>query len=142
MARAILPVNLYTEWYWKNDLHNLLHFIGLRSDSHAQYEIRVFSDAMAKSVKEVAPFAWEAYQDYAVGGLRFSKIEQNILEKKANSLSNGNDIKLSSFGSFLIKRKKSRIGRNPKTKIEAVISERNVVIFRPSMQLKNKINTD
>ena len=82
MARAILPVNLYTEWYWKNDLHNLLHFIGLRSDSHAQYEIRVFSDAMAKSVKEVAPFAWEAYQDYAVGGLRFSKIEQNILEKQ------------------------------------------------------------
>ena len=46
LARAILPVNLYTEWYWKNDLHNLLHFIGLRSDSHAQYEIRVFSDAM------------------------------------------------------------------------------------------------
>ena len=69
-------------------------------------------------------------------------IVQNILEKKANSLSNGNDIKLSSFGSFLIKRKKSRMGRNPKTKIEAVISERNVVIFRPSMQLKNKINTD
>ena len=69
-------------------------------------------------------------------------IVQNILEKKANSLSNGNDIKLSSFGSFLIKRKKSRIGRNPKTKIEAIISERNVVIFRPSMQLKNKINAD
>ena len=82
LARAILPVNLYTEWYWKNDLHNLLHFIGLRSDSHAQYEIRVFSDAMAKSVKEVAPFAWEAYQDYAVSGLRFSRIEQNILEKQ------------------------------------------------------------
>ncbi len=47
LARSILPVNLYTEWYWKNDLHNLLHFVGLRSDSHAQYEIRVFSDAMA-----------------------------------------------------------------------------------------------
>ena len=46
LARAVLPVNLYTEWYWKNDLHNLLHFIGLRSDSHAQYEIRVYSDAM------------------------------------------------------------------------------------------------
>ena len=81
LARAILPVNLYTEWYWKNDLHNLLHFIGLRSDSHAQYEIRVFSDAMAKSVKEVAPFAWEAYQDYIINGLKFSKIEQSILEQ-------------------------------------------------------------
>ena len=82
LARAILPVNLYTEWYWKNDLHNLLHFIGLRSDGHAQYEIRVFSDAMASYVKKVAPFAWEAYQDYVVKGMRFSKIEQSILEQK------------------------------------------------------------
>ena len=84
LARAVLPVNLYTEWYWKNDLHNLLHFIGLRSDGHAQYEIRVFSDAMASFVKEVAPFAWEAYQDYVVKGMRFSKIEQNLLEKKTS----------------------------------------------------------
>ena len=82
LARAVLPVNLYTEWYWKNDLHNLLHFIGLRSDGHAQYEIRVFSDAMASFVKEVAPFAWEAYQDYVVKGMRFSKIEQSLLERK------------------------------------------------------------
>ena len=81
LARSILPVNLYTEWYWKNDLHNLLHFIGLRSDSHAQYEIRVFSDAMAESVKAVAPFAWEAYQDYVVKGMRFSRIEKNLLER-------------------------------------------------------------
>ena len=82
LARAVLPVNLYTEWYWKNDLHNLLHFIGLRSDGHAQYEIRVLSDAMASYVKKVAPFAWEAYQDYAVKGMRFSKIEQSILQRK------------------------------------------------------------
>ena len=81
LARSILPVNLYTEWYWKNDLHNLLHFIGLRSDSHAQYEIRVFSDAMAESVKAVAPFAWEAYQDYIIKGMRFSRIEQSLLER-------------------------------------------------------------
>ena len=82
LARSLLPVNIYTEWYWKNDLHNLLHFIGLRSDSHAQYEIRVYSDAMAESVKAVAPFAWEAYQDYVVHGMRFSRIEQNLLEKQ------------------------------------------------------------
>ncbi len=82
LIRSLLPVNLYTEWYWKNDLHNLLHFIGLRSDSHAQYEIRVFSDAMAESVKKVAPFAWEAYQDYVVHGMRFSRIEQDILERQ------------------------------------------------------------
>ena len=82
LIRAILPVNLYTEWYWKNDLHNLLHFIGLRSDSHAQYEIRIYSDAMADAVKEVAPSAWEAYQDYVVSGLRFSRIERGLLEQR------------------------------------------------------------
>ena len=82
LIRSLLPVNIYTEWYWKNDLHNLLHFIGLRSDSHAQYEIRVFSDAMAHYVKEKAPFAWEAYQDYVVHGMRFSKIEKGLLEKR------------------------------------------------------------
>lgn len=82
LVRSLLPVNLYTEWYWKNDLHNLLHFIGLRSDSHAQYEIRVYSDAMAESVKKVAPFAWEAFQDYVVKGMRFSRIEQSLLEKQ------------------------------------------------------------
>ena len=81
LIRGILPVNLYTEWYWKNDLHNLLHFIGLRSDSHAQYEIRVYSDAMADFVKKVAPYAWEAYQDYVVRGLRFSRIEQDLLNQ-------------------------------------------------------------
>ena len=81
LARAVLPVNLYTEWYWKNDLHNLLHFISLRSDNHAQYEIRVYSDAMAESVKKAAPFAWEAYQDYVVRSMRFSRIEQNLFEK-------------------------------------------------------------
>ncbi len=85
LARSLLPVNLYTEWYWKNDLHNLLHFIGLRSDSHAQYEIRVYSDAMAESVKKVAPFAWEAFQDYVVKGMRFSRIEQSLLEKQLPS---------------------------------------------------------
>ncbi len=82
LARSILPVNIYTEWYWKNDLHNLLHFIGLRSDSHAQYEIRVYSDAMAKFVKKVAPYAWEAYEDYIINGMRFSGQEQKLLEKK------------------------------------------------------------
>ena len=82
LARSILPVNIYTEWYWKNDLHNLLHFIGLRSDSHAQYEIRVYSDAMAKFVKKVAPCAWEAYEDYIINGMRFSGPEQELLEKR------------------------------------------------------------
>ena len=85
LARAILPVNLYTEWYWKNDLHNLLHFIGLRSDSHAQYEIQVYSDAMSLSVKNVAPYAWEAYKDYRISGMYFSKLDQDIFKKNLPS---------------------------------------------------------
>jgi len=63
LARAILPVNIYTEWYWKNDLHNILHFLHLRMDSHAQYEIRVYAEAMATIVKKIAPMAYEAFQD-------------------------------------------------------------------------------
>ena len=59
----------------------MLHFIGLRSDSHAQYEIRVYSDAMAKFVRGVAPHAWEAYEDYIINGMRFSGPEQKLLEK-------------------------------------------------------------
>ena len=53
LARIVLPVNAYTEWYWKIDLHNLLHFLKLRLDSHAQYEIRVYAEAIAEVVKKV-----------------------------------------------------------------------------------------
>lgn len=63
-ARMILPLNLYTEWYWKIDLHNLFHFLGLRCDAHAQYEIRVFADAMLELISPLVPFAVEAWNDY------------------------------------------------------------------------------
>ena len=82
LARAVLPVNIYTEWYWKNDLHNILHFLSLRMDPHAQYEIRIYAEAMAKIVKQIAPFAYEAFQDYVVGGMRFSSIEQARLTEQ------------------------------------------------------------
>ncbi len=81
LARSILPVNLYTEWYWKNDLHNTLHFLRLRMDSHAQYEIRVFADAMAEFVKKVAPIAYEAFEDYGLNGMFLSDLEKNVLSK-------------------------------------------------------------
>lgn len=81
LARALLPVNLYTEWYWKNDLHNLLHFIHLRADSHAQHEIRVYAEAMATFVKKQVPFAWEAFEDYVIHGLKFSRIERDLLTR-------------------------------------------------------------
>ncbi len=79
LARAILPVNIYTEWYWKNDLHNTFHFLHLRMDDHAQLEIREYAHAMARLVKEVAPLAYEAFEDYRVHDLHFSHLEKEIL---------------------------------------------------------------
>jgi len=81
LARVNLPVSLYTEWYWKIDLHNLLHFLRLRLDPHAQYEIRVFAEAMAEVVKEQVPLAWKAFDDYALQSVKFSRLELEVLKK-------------------------------------------------------------
>ncbi|NJO65398.1 MAG: FAD-dependent thymidylate synthase [Richelia sp. RM2_1_2] len=63
-ARMCLPINIYTEWYWKCDLHNILHFLALRCDAHAQQEIRVFADAMKELIAPIVPVAIEAWEDY------------------------------------------------------------------------------
>lgn len=81
LSRVVLPTSAYTEWYWKNDLHNTLHFLRLRMDKHAQYEIRVFADVMADVVKKVAPMAYEAFEDYAVNSVNFSPEEQTALSR-------------------------------------------------------------
>lgn len=65
LARTCLPINFYTQWYWKIDLHNLLHFIKLRADSHAQYEIRVYAEILAKIVHQWVPFAYEAFENHS-----------------------------------------------------------------------------
>lgn len=78
-AREGLPLNIYTEWYWKIDLHNLLHFLRLRLDPHAQYEIRVFADAMSWIVKDWTPAAWNAFEEYKRYSIRFSRKEQILL---------------------------------------------------------------
>jgi len=72
LARMNLPANIYTQWYWKVDLHNLLHFLRLRADSHAQYEIRVYADAICKLVADWVPFAYKAFEDYRMGGAALS----------------------------------------------------------------------
>ncbi len=82
LTRGILPVNLYTEWYWKNDLNNIFHFLRLRMDEHAQYEIRVFAEAMASFVKKVVPVAYEAFEDYAIKGMYFSKLERDLIRTR------------------------------------------------------------
>ena len=79
LARMNLSLNYYTQWYWKVDLHNLLHFLSLRIDAHAQYEIRVYAEVIGKLVEAWVPFAWEAFSDYRLGGAFFSRRELDVL---------------------------------------------------------------
>jgi thymidylate synthase (FAD) len=72
LARMNLPMNIYTQWYWKVDLHNLFHFLRLRADAHAQYEIRVYADAIAEAVRDWVPLAYAAFEDYRMGGVTLS----------------------------------------------------------------------
>ncbi|WP_050528253.1 FAD-dependent thymidylate synthase [Pseudorhodobacter aquimaris] len=72
LARMNLPANIYTQWYWKVDLHNLFHFLRLRADAHAQYEIRVYADAICKVVADWVPIAFGAFEDYRMGGATLS----------------------------------------------------------------------
>jgi thymidylate synthase (FAD) len=79
LARANLPLSLYTEWYWQIDLHNLFHFLRLRMDPHAQYEIRAFGEALAQCAKAVAPLAYEAFEEHHLGSVTFSRGECEAL---------------------------------------------------------------
>ncbi|MBK9757268.1 MAG: FAD-dependent thymidylate synthase [Nannocystis sp.] len=79
LARTLLPVSLYTQWIWKIDLHNLLHFLDLRLDPHAQIEIRVFAEAMAEFVRDWVPHAWEAFVDYRREAVPLSRLEARAL---------------------------------------------------------------
>lgn len=79
MAREVLPVGLYTEFYWKQDLHNLFHFLSLRLDWHAQFEIRAYGDAVAQCVKAVAPVAFGAFEEHILHGRNLSRSELEIL---------------------------------------------------------------
>ena len=73
LARMNLTLNIYTEWYWKCDLHNLLHFLSLRADPHAQHEIRVYADAMMEALRAWVPITAEAFEDYRLGGVHLSR---------------------------------------------------------------------
>jgi thymidylate synthase (FAD) len=75
LARIDLPLSTYTQWYWKIDLHNLLHFLSLRADPHAQWEIREYANVVAGMVQRVAPLSFEAWADYDLGGTRMSRGE-------------------------------------------------------------------
>ena len=76
-----LPTNIYTQWYWKVDLHNLFHFLRLRADAHAQYEIRVYADVICKLVADWVPLAFGAFEDYRMGGATLSAKALECLRK-------------------------------------------------------------
>jgi thymidylate synthase (FAD) len=80
-ARIILPTSVYTSWYWTIDLHNLLHFLGLRCDSHAQEEIRLYADAMLDLITPIVPETVRAWNDYHAmrGGMLLSRMEVEAL---------------------------------------------------------------
>ena len=81
LARIDLPLSTYTQWYWKIDLHNLMHFLTLRVDSHAQWEIRRYGEVMAGMLKRLAPLSYEAWIDYQVCGTRVGRSELEILRE-------------------------------------------------------------
>jgi len=81
LARIDLPLSTYTQWYWKIDLHNLLHFLSLRADPHAQWEIQAYARVMAGMVKRVAPLSYEAWVDYDLAGQPMSRMELDVLAR-------------------------------------------------------------
>ena len=80
LARMDLTLNTYTQWYWKTDLLNLMNFLRLRADNHAQYEIRVYADIMLDTLKKWVPITYEAFMDYRVGGTEVSAKEKILFK--------------------------------------------------------------
>ena len=81
LARMNLTLNSYTQWYWKTDLLNLLNFLALRADSHAQFEIREYADVMMNTVKKWVPTTYDAFIDYRVGGMELSAKGKMVIQK-------------------------------------------------------------
>lgn len=81
LARIGLSLANYTQWYWKIDLHNLLHFLRLRMDKHAQYEIRVYAEAIAKIVKDAVPICWRAFEDYVLNAVHLSAQDVSLIRQ-------------------------------------------------------------
>ena len=81
LARMKLPLNTYTQWYWKTDLLNLMNFLRLRADHHAQYEIRAYADVMLNTLKRWVPITYDAFMDYRVGGTEVSSKGKDVLKK-------------------------------------------------------------
>lgn len=90
LARIALPVSVYTEWYWKCDLHNILRFLSLRMDPHAQEEIRIYADAMYALLEPIVPLTMEAFRDYEMESMRLTRLEIEALRTKSPTLATDN----------------------------------------------------
>ena len=82
LARMNLPLNIYTQWYWKSDLHNLLHFLALRADAHAQYEIRAYAEAMTETLRRWVPITHQAFVNHVMEGAQVSGPALAVLRRR------------------------------------------------------------
>ena len=111
LARINLPLSLYTEWYWQIDLHNMFHFLRLRLDPHAQYEIRVYAEAMAECTRAVCPMAYEAFEEHILNSRTFSRGEMKVLRRMLKSGGWNEDSHLGEVTKMSSRRKGEFIGK-------------------------------
>lgn len=105
LARIALPVSVYTEWYWKCDLHNILRFLSLRMDHHAQEEIRIYADAMYALLEPIVPLTMEAFRDYELDSMRLTRLEIEAIRAGATSIAGDNKREQAEFAD-----KRNRLG--------------------------------
>lgn len=124
LARIDLPLSTYTQWYWKIDLHNLFHFLTLRADPHAQWEIQEFARVMAGMLKRVAPLSYEAWIDYNVCAHPMSRGEMAVLRKLLEA--DGEDVRARAEGGIVSREDFKEFGLAPREAREFVAK------FQPS----------
>jgi thymidylate synthase (FAD) len=127
-ARKDLPLSTYTEAYWKINLHNLLHFLALRMDSHAQYEIRVYAETIGNEiVSKWCPFAWEAFLEYSFRAQHFSDIELKVMSE-INAGNNNKARALMEEAGLLNYRDGKRLRNRERTELEEKLERLNITI--------------
>jgi len=125
LARIPLPESTYTQWYWKMDLHNLFHFLGLRKDPHAQFEIRQYADAISEIVKEAFPHAYKAFEDFQLNAKIITgpeiEIMAGLFQEKGFKISEDDVLRIADQAG--LKNKRERNEMVEKFKKMGVISE-------------------
>jgi thymidylate synthase (FAD) len=111
IARIDLPISTYTQWYWKIDLHNLLHFLSLRVDPRAQWEIQEFARAIAGMVKRVAPLSYEAWVDYDLESRPLTRAERAVLSRLVDT---SEDVLAARAGASVTKEEMKEAGLSPR----------------------------